>query len=252
MSAQGHQPEGQPNGGQFMTTAHSESTVALGGQDPALSLGDMSNLDPVQQGVARTRLGQLREAGLTGHATDFEAIDGWGVSFRLNNSDGEFVMTLNDDQFAVIGGKNNPIDPGHEYAADMNVVARGLTLVTPDQIRATYNPAMTRARTARRFVERSGLRSGGNVTFGLPELRRDEWGRPAGSMDITLGENTFTALMPRGKDTVEAYTRDGRILTPRMTAALMEDATEAGGGPAGSDMIGNAIAVTLLEEGETW
>jgi hypothetical protein len=37
-----------------------------------------------------------------------------------------------------------------------------------------------------------------------------------------------------------------------MTAALLEEATEEGGGPAGTDMIGNAIAVTLLEEGETW
>ncbi|HEX9225136.1 MAG TPA: hypothetical protein VF885_00595, partial [Arthrobacter sp.] len=119
-----------------------------------------------------------------------------------------------------------------------------------------YNPAMTRARTARRFVERSGLRSGGNVKFGLPELRQDEWGRPVGSMDITMdveagGAITYTVLMPRGKDKVEAYTQ-GKLLTPRMTAALLEEATEEGGGPAGTDMIGNAIAVTLLEEGETW
>lgn len=257
MSAQGHQPGGQPAGGQFMTTSHSESPVALGGQPPFLSLGDMSGLDPIEQGMIRTRMGQLRDAGLTGHATDFEAVDGWGVSFRLKNNDGEFVMSLNDDQFAVISGKNNPIDPGHEYAADLNVVARGLTMVTPDQIRATYNPAMTRARTARRFAERSGLRSGGNVKFGLPELRNDEWGRPVGSMDITMdvktgGAITYTVLLPRGKDKIEAYNHQGKLLTPRMTAALLEEATEEGGGPAGTDMISNAIAVTLLEEGETW
>lgn len=256
MSAQGHQPGGQPSGGQFMTTTHTESAVALGGQ-PLLNLGDMSDLDPIEQGMIRTRMGQLRDAGLTGDATDFEAVDGWGVSFRLKNSDGEFVMSLNDDQFAVIGGKENPIDPGHEHAADVNVVARGLALVTPDQIRETYNPAMTRARTARRFAERSGLRSGGNVRFGLPELRQDEWGRPVGSMNITMdvetgGAITYTVLMPRGKDKIEAYDHQGRLLTPRMTAALLEEATEEGGGPAGTDMIGNAIAVTLLEEGETW
>lgn len=115
---------------------------------------------------------------------------------------------------------------------------------------------MAKARHATRWAQRSGLRSQGNVRFGLPELREDEWGRPVGSLDITMdvamGATTYTVLLPRGKDKVEAYTQDGQVLTPRMTQALLEEATEEGGGPAGTDMIGNAIAVTLLEEGEVW
>jgi hypothetical protein len=163
----------------------------------------MPDLDPIEQGLVRTRMGQLREAGLAGHATDFEVIDGWGVSFNLKNQDGEFVMSLNDDQFFVISGKNNPMDAGHEWAADTNVVARGLEMVTPDQIRATYSPAMTRARTARRFVERSAAQRRQRQVRPA-RAPNDEWGRPVGSMDITMdvktgGAITYTVLLPAAR-----------------------------------------------------
>jgi hypothetical protein len=251
MSTQGHQPGGQPNGGQFMATTHSESPVALGVQGP-LSIGEMPNLDAVEQSVAHTRLQQLRDAGMTGHATDFQSIDGWGVRFNLENQDGIFVVSLNDDQVSIKRGRGN-LDPAHTWVADANVVTKYRNpAVTAEQIREAYGPAMTRSRTARRWVERSGLRSNHQVRFGLPELIEDEDGRKVGSMTITMNDTEFTVVMPRGSDKVEAYVRTYRELPPRMTAALMEDATEAGGGPAGTDMIGNAIAVTLLEEGETW
>lgn len=251
--AQGHQPGGQPGGGQFMTTNHYESPVALGNSAPLLSMGGMPGLDPIEQGVVRTRMGQLREAGLTGHATDFETIDGWGVSFKLQNQDGTFTVSLDYDKIAITRGKENPVDPGHTWVADANIVTRYRNpAVTAEQIREAYGPAMTRSRTARRWIERSGLRSNGNVRFGLPELTADESGRQVGSMTITMNDTEFTVVMPRGSDKTEAYVRTYRELPLRMTAALMEDSTEAGGGPAGTDMIGNAIAVTLLEEGETW
>ncbi|HEX9086141.1 MAG TPA: hypothetical protein VF867_01280 [Arthrobacter sp.] len=253
MSAPARVHAGVPAGGEFTATAHSESPVALGASAPLLSLGDMSEMDPIYQGVVRTRMGQLREAGMTGHATDFETIDGWGVRFNLENQDGTFKVSLNDDQVAITRGEDNPLDPAHTWVADANIVTRYRDpAVTAEQIMEAYGPAMTRSRTARRWTERSGLRSNHKVRFGLPELIEDESGRKVGSLTITLGDAEFTVLMPRGTDKPEVYLRTYRPLTPRMTAALLEDATEAGGGPAGTDMIGNAIAVTLLEEGEAW
>ena len=254
--SQGHQPGGQPNGGQFMTTAHAEPTLVLCSKGPSLHVGELANLDPVEQQLVRSRMDQLRQAGVTGRATDFETTDGFGALFYLRNRDGEFSVHLSDGMFGVMRGVRNQTNPNHESAADVDVHTEDGSPVPAEQIAAAYSKAMTKARHANRWVQRSGLHSGGNVKFGLPELRKDEWDRPVGSLDITMDANqgavTYTVLLPRGKDKVEAYTPDGNALTPRMTQALLEEATEEGGGPAGTDMIGNAIAVTLLEEGEAW
>lgn len=261
MSTQRHQPAGQPSGGQFMTTAHSESAVSLGDPDSRgpLTLGPMDYLDPTEQGVVRTRMGELREAGLTGRATEFEVVEGDRVSLRLLNPAGNFIVSVADDSFGVVRSRFNPTDPAHEWSADalVSVDPQGGGRITNRQIADTYTLAMTKSVSATRFAERSGLRSGGNVRFGLPELRKDEWGRPVGALDITMdvetgGAITYTVFLPRGKDKVEAYNHEGALLTPRMTKALLEEATEEGGGPAGTDLVSNAIPVTLLEEGETW
>lgn len=254
--AQGHQPPGQPNGGQFMTTTHAEPAVVLCSKGPSLHVGEMANLDPVEQQLVRSRMDQLRQAGVTGRATDFEVTDGFGTLFYLRNRDGEFSVHLGDGLFGVTRGVRNQTDANHEHAADVDIHTRDGSPLPGAKISAAYSKAMAKARHATRWAQRSGLRSRGNVRFGLPELREDEWGRPVGSLDITMDVNqgavTYTVLLPRGKDKVEAYTKDGSALTPRMTEALLQEATEEGGGPAGTDMIGNAIAVTLLEEGETW
>ncbi|QOD06115.1 hypothetical protein [Pseudarthrobacter sp. BIM B-2242] len=254
--SQGHQPGGQPNGGQFMTTTHAEPTLALGAPAPFLHIGEMANLDSVEQQLVSSRMDQLRQAGVTGRATDFETTDGFGTLFYLKNRDGEFSVHLSDHMFGVMRGVRNQTDRNHESAADVDIHTKDGSPVPAEEISAAYSKAMAKARTVTRWAQRSGLRSRGNVSFGLPELRKDEWDRPVGSLDITMdvGQEpvTYTVLMPRCKDKVEAYTQDGKPLTPRMTEALLQEATEEGGGPAGTDMIGNAIAVTLLEEGETW
>lgn len=94
--SQGHQPGGQPNGGQFMTTTHAEPTLALGAPAPFLHIGEMANLDSVEQQLVRSRMDQLRQAGVTGRATDFETTDGFGALFYLKNRDGEFSVHLSD------------------------------------------------------------------------------------------------------------------------------------------------------------
>lgn len=256
MSAQGHQPAGQPSGGQFMTTTHAEPALTLGNPG-GLVADDMEFDDAVEQSIALTRLQQLQNAGMTGRATGIKPIDGWGVSFTLENQDGTFAVTLNDDRASITRIIDGQPAPDSTWVANASVITDYRDpAVRAEQIRSAYNPAMLRARTARRWDERSGLRSGGNVKFGLPELRQDDSGRTVGALDITMdveagGPVTYTVLLPRGKDKIEAH-HQGAPLTPRMTAALLQEATEEGGGPAGTDMIGNAIAVTLLEEGETW